>query len=95
MSEKSMMDELRRIARAYMQRKQAVDKVVAAEGGTRTKNGAMAVGEGRALARILDELDLTFGIDPWACIGEYSPRAAPLTPEKELAATVARQKEGL
>ncbi len=73
MNEERMMDELRRIAGAYLRRKLAADQI--AKDGictAKTPRGAMkfgmAAGESRAIAQFLDELSVTFGIDAWECM---------------------------
>lgn len=65
-----IMQQLRRIVGANMRQLQAADQAVKNEGGTKSRRGAIAVGERHGIQRILDDMCVTFDIDPWACIEE-------------------------
>lgn len=70
MTSESMMAELRRIIGAYMKKRELTVKVAAKEGAksgrAAEKAAAYALGKTHGLGLVLDELCMTFDIDPWA-----------------------------
>lgn len=70
MNAEYIMQQLRRIVGANMRQLQSADLVVKNEGGTKTRRGAIAIGERHGIQRILDDMCVTFDIDPWNCMGE-------------------------
>lgn len=69
MNAEYIMQQLRRIVGANMRQLQSADLVVKNEGGTKTRRGAIAIGERHGIQRILDDMCVTFDIDPWNCMG--------------------------
>lgn len=80
MTSEYMMGELRRIVGAYMDQRTGAVAVAAKEGEKKSsvaeKAAAYALGKAHGLALVLDELSVTFDIDPWACSSGRSEGAA-------------------
>ena len=72
MKAEEMMKELRRIVGVFMEARNAT---LESEAGRRNeKAAAYALGRSEAWSRMIDELSLTFKLDPWEC--EEEIRAA-------------------
>lgn len=70
MTSENMMTELRRIVGAYVQQRKCAVTVAAMESALKShsaeKSAAYARGKADAFRSVLDELCMTFDIDPWA-----------------------------
>ncbi len=67
MNAEQMMVQLRRIVGAQMENWQ---RVQASSPNMKSPKGAYMLGQCSVYSSILDELSMTFNIDPWTCVKE-------------------------
>ena len=67
MNAEQMMEQLRRIVGAQMWNWQ---RVQASRPDMKSPKGAYAMGQCSVYSSIIDELSMTFNIDPWTCAKE-------------------------